>query len=116
MQKNLFRSTQESTIYAYDTVAGGGWSKAGDLRVARNHAISVNHPNDWILTIGGLRASDKMANIVELYDPSTGDSIDTGLKYSRKNEYRATYRYDASTDILLLWGGMYESDNVRETG
>merc|ERR1712228_8054 len=102
-----------STIYAYNTITQGSWSSVGNLLLARNHAISVNHPNDWILTVGGRQATDKMAQIIELYDPMSKESFDTGMRYERKNEYHALYPYDLNTNILFVWGGIYDPDNIK---
>merc|ERR1712228_660919 len=105
--------TRIKNIYAYNTITQGSWSSVGNLLLARNHAISVNHPNDWILTVGGRQATDKMAQIIELYDPMSKESFDTGMRYERKNEYHALYPYDLNTNILFVWGGIYDPDNIK---
>ncbi len=106
-------------IYSFNLSAStqSAWSGpiGSGLLEARHHAVSVNHPNDWILTIGGRKRSDDMAEIVEIFDPQTGESTDSGLRFQRKNAFHALYRYDAVTHILFLWAGVYDPDNVKQT-
>merc|ERR1712224_898765 len=81
--------------------------------MGRGNGFSINHPNDWILTIGGRQASDQMADMIELFEPQTGVSIDTGLRISRKNMYRAMLDYDMNTKVLFMWGGLYDPANEK---
>eukprot|EP01084_Bolivina_argentea_P100764 180799_1 len=103
-------------IYGYDT-GSDTWinskNKIGDLIQARHHGISVSHPNNWIITVGGRGTNDLHTDIIELFDPVSGQSFDTQMRYSLQGMYHAKYKYDSQTEILFLWAGEYNPNNLH---
>ena len=87
----------------------------GDLLHARNNAVSVAHPNGWILTLGGRGKNDEMAEVIELFDPVSENSFDTGLRFEKKNVYHAVMPVDSVSAVLRIWGGIYDPLNVKTT-
>ena len=99
-----------SVIEEYD-VDLDQWSiMSVELETPRNQHISVRHPNDWIITIGGRDSSNDGAP-VEFTDVINGLTSSTDMEYVRKQFLTATLDYDSNTKIVFMIGGFI--DGVR---
>eukprot|EP01084_Bolivina_argentea_P254002 426908_1 len=74
------------------------------LHTERYQHISITHPNQWIITIGGIDENNKPAG-TELFNPFTAIIAVTQTIYYRKQFFHAVYEYDTNTYILFLFGG-----------
>eukprot|EP01084_Bolivina_argentea_P091900 165393_1 len=78
------------------------------LHTERNHHISITHPNNWIITIGG-RDENNNAAVTEIFNPLT-EMIAITETYSRKQFFHAVYEYDINTYIVFLFGGNFNGN------
>ena len=74
------------------------------LITPRNTHMSITHPNNWIITIGGRDGSSNPAPI-EITDVINGYTSTTNCSYPRKEFLTVNFNYDQSTKIVFFIGG-----------
>ena len=73
-------STMNSIEFMLASSISATWSVSNTvLYQGRNSHVSYPHPNNWIVTIGGITSSDSAAHNTELFDPLTGQVSVTGF-------------------------------------